>query len=106
MLWLMTFTIKRMSQKMSEHSGILQQKVLQEKMIAVPLSQKLRLNPPNKSPSIRVQKDHPKELIIGDLNSGVITRSREVVSNSCFVSKIEPKNVKEALTDEFWINAM
>ena len=51
---------------------------------------------------------HPKELIIGDPNRGVTTRSREVeiVSNSCFVSRIEPKNVKEALTDEFWINAM
>ena len=30
----------------------------------------------NKDPSIRIQKDHPKELIIGDPNSGVITRSR------------------------------
>ena len=60
----------------------------------------------NKGPSIRTQRDHPKELIIGDLNKGVTTRSREGISNSCFVSKIEPKNVKEALTDEFWINAM
>ncbi|XP_058727605.1 uncharacterized protein LOC131599176 [Vicia villosa] len=60
----------------------------------------------NKGPSIRIQKDHPSELIIGDPNSGVVTRSREQVSNSCFVSKTEPKNVKEALTDEFWINAM
>src|ERR1044072_4051841 len=54
----------------------------------------------NKNPSIRIQKDHPKELIIGDPNSGVTIRSRENISNSCFVSKIEPKNVKEALTDE------
>ena len=60
----------------------------------------------NKEPSIRIQKDHPKELIIGDPNSGVVTRSREIISNSCFVSKIEPKNVKEALTDEYWISAM
>ena len=60
----------------------------------------------NKGPSIRIQKDHPKELIIGDLNEGVTTRSREIISNSCFVSKVEPKNVKEALTDEFWIIAM
>ena len=29
-----------------------------------------------------------------------------MISNSCFVSKLEPKNVKEALTDEFWIDAM
>ena len=66
------------------------------------------INQPGKRPSIRIQKMHPKELIIGDPNRGVTTRSREIeiVSNSCFVSKIEPKNVKEALTDEFWINAM
>ena len=57
--------------------------------------------PANKGPSIRVQKNHPKELIIGDLDKGITTRrSNEVVSNSCFVSKLEPKNVKEALTDE------
>ncbi|XP_058784316.1 uncharacterized protein LOC131659095 [Vicia villosa] len=43
----------------------------------------------NKDPSIRIQKDQPKELIIGDLSSGVITRSREIIANSCFVSKIE-----------------
>ena len=60
----------------------------------------------NKGSSIRTQRDHPKELIIGDLNKGVTTRSREGISNSCFVSKIEPNNVKEALTDEFWINVM
>ena len=60
----------------------------------------------SKIPSIRIQKDHPKELIIGDPNSGVITRSREIISNSCFVSKMEPRNVKEALTDEYWIGAM
>ncbi|MCI29408.1 gag-pol polyprotein, partial [Trifolium medium] len=36
----------------------------------------------------------------------ITTRSRDVISNSCFVSKSEPKNVKETLTDEFWINAV
>ncbi|KAK2436142.1 hypothetical protein QL285_021150 [Trifolium repens] len=35
-----------------------------------------------------------------------MTRSRDVISNACFVSTVEPKNVKEALTDECWINAM
>ena len=60
----------------------------------------------DKGPSLRIQKDHPKELIIGNHKQGVITRSREIVSNSYFVSKIEPKNLKEALTDEFWINVM
>jgi len=60
-----------------------------------------------KGPSIKVQKNHPQELIIGNLDQGIATiRSNEVISNSCFVSKIEPKNVKEALTDEFWIDSM
>jgi len=61
----------------------------------------------SKCPSIRVQKNHPQELIIGNPNQGITTiRSNEVISNSCFVSKFEPKNVKESLTDEFWIEAM
>ncbi len=60
-----------------------------------------------KGPSIRVQKNHPQELIIGDPSQGIATRSEnDVVSNACFVSKIEPRNVKEALTYEYWINAM
>jgi hypothetical protein len=58
-------------------------------------------------PVIEVQKNHPQDLIIGDLDQGIRTRrSNDIVSNSCFVSKFEPKNVKEALTDEFWIEAM
>ena len=36
----------------------------------------------DKGPSIRIQKDHPKELIIGNPNGGIITRSREIVSNA------------------------
>jgi len=60
-----------------------------------------------KGPSIRVQKNHPQHLIIGNPNQGItIRRSVDVIANSCFVSKIDPKNVKEALTDEFWIEAM
>jgi hypothetical protein len=39
------------------------------------------------------------ENIIGNLNEGVVTRSKKQISNSCFISKIEPKNVKEALTN-------
>ncbi|MCH82370.1 gag-pol polyprotein, partial [Trifolium medium] len=45
----------------------------------------------SKGPSTRIQKNHPQDLTIGQLDRGVTTRSREVVSNSCFVSKIEPK---------------
>jgi len=61
----------------------------------------------SKGPSIKVQKNHPQELIIGDLDQGIRTRrANDIVSNSCFVSKFEPKNVKEALTDDFCIEAM
>jgi hypothetical protein len=60
-----------------------------------------------KGPSVRVQKNHPLDLVIGNPDQGITTkRSNEVISNSCFVSLIEPKNVKEALTDECWIEAM
>jgi len=61
----------------------------------------------SKGPSIIVQKNHPQELIIGDPDQGIRTkRTNNIVSNSCSVSKFEPKNVKEALTDDFWIEAM
>src|ERR1044072_2198620 len=60
---------------------------------------------PNKGPSIRIQKIHPQDNIIGSPTKGVITRSRKLISNACFISKVEPKNVKEALKDEYWINA-
>ncbi|CAJ2662740.1 unnamed protein product [Trifolium pratense] len=59
-----------------------------------------------KGSSIRTQKNHPTDLIINP-NHGITTRrTLDLVPNACFVSKFEPKNVMEALTDEFWINAM
>ncbi|PNX74252.1 retrotransposon-related protein [Trifolium pratense] len=62
---------------------------------------------PKKGPSIRIQKNHPIDLIMGNPDQGITTRrTNDVISNSCFVSKFEPKNVKEARTDEYWINAM
>ncbi|XP_024164226.1 uncharacterized protein LOC112171246 [Rosa chinensis] len=76
----------------------------------------------------QVHKDHSSSDIIGDVNDGLKTRrqAKKVVSNlsilSCFIAKhqedisiitvygfvsvIEPKNVKEALCDVNWINAM
>jgi len=60
-----------------------------------------------KGPFIRVHKNHPQDLILRNPDQGITTRrSVGVIANSCFVSKIEPKNVKEAMTDEFWIEAM
>ena len=50
--------------------------------VPIPTPPKSESEVANKDPSIRILKDHPKELIIGDPNSGVITRSREIISNS------------------------
>jgi len=48
----------------------------------------------SKGPSIRVQKNHPQDLIIGNPDRGIITRrSNGIISNSLFLSKIEPKNI-------------
>ena len=65
-----------------------------------------------KAPSRRVQLNHPATDIIGALEEGVRTRSKtpsnlqEEIGNVCFVSKIEPKNVNEAVNDEYWCTAM
>ena len=51
---------------------------------------------------------HPKELIIGDVSKGILTRSN--LEHGCatyaFMSSIEPKKVDEACSDEFWMFAM
>ncbi|XP_075491081.1 uncharacterized protein LOC142529427 [Primulina tabacum] len=72
----------------------------------------------------KIQKNHPSSQIIGNMRGDVQTRKKEKIDYrkmaglicmsstysqvrfSCFISNIEPKNVDEALKDEFWINAM
>ena len=55
-----------------------------------------------------IQRNHPVDQILGDINKGVTTRSRLV--NFCehysFVSSIEPFRVEEALLDPDWVLAM
>ncbi|KAI3762544.1 hypothetical protein L1987_52975 [Smallanthus sonchifolius] len=73
---------------------------------------------------MRVHKIHPIDNIIGDPHAGVQTRHRTIAENTslyseildigvietclhaAFVSQLEPKNVKEALADNCWIEAM
>jgi Integrase core domain. len=52
--------------------------------------------------------NHPIDQVLGDPTKGVLTRSslRDVCNNLAFVSQIEPKNIKEAEIDEFWMMAM
>lgn len=54
------------------------------------------------------KSSHPKDLIIGDINEGIHTRSkrREESSAVALVSEIEPKSIEEALSDESWIEAI
>ncbi|GMI75421.1 hypothetical protein HRI_001211400 [Hibiscus trionum] len=57
---------------------------------------------------------YPRELnyvkdgeILGDPSKGVTTRSSlKLMNHIAFISCIEPKNIKEALKDDFWIMAM
>ena len=53
------------------------------------------------------KKAHPQDLIIGETTQGVTTWSKlKSIVNLAFISQIEPKNVDDALCDEFWVLAM
>jgi hypothetical protein len=64
--------------------------------------------PPHPRVHQAIQRDHPMNTILGDINKGVTTRSR--VAYFCehylFVSSIEPHKVEEALQDSDWVLAM
>ncbi|GJS84256.1 putative ribonuclease H-like domain-containing protein [Tanacetum coccineum] len=81
-------------------------------------------------PTTRIHKDHPKDQIIGDINSATQTRRMTKISEehamvsyikkqrrknhkdyqnclfACFLSQIEPKKVIQALTNLSWIEVM
>ncbi|GAA0154390.1 hypothetical protein LIER_44113 [Lithospermum erythrorhizon] len=66
-------------------------------------------------PAARIQKNHPVNNIIGQLDQGMTTSKKDKVDykkmiglleETYFISKEEPKDVKTGLLDEHWINAM
>ena len=60
-----------------------------------------------KTPSRRVQKNHPEEQIIGDANDGVQTRRQLMYqTETAYLSHIEPTSIKEACKDENWVKSM
>ena len=65
-------------------------------------------DPIRKEPSSRVKKNHQFDLIPGNLDEQMVTRKRyvNIVRFTLFISLTEPKNVKEALVDEFWVKTM
>ncbi|KAJ9567612.1 hypothetical protein OSB04_003578 [Centaurea solstitialis] len=63
----------------------------------------------------RTQKNHPSSLVIGDIQSPMITRKQSKdlgfqnphsAMFSCFLSQTEPKKVFDAMKDPSWIEAM
>ncbi|GJZ58629.1 putative ribonuclease H-like domain-containing protein [Tanacetum coccineum] len=81
-------------------------------------------------PTTRIDKDHPKDQIIGDFNSAIQTRRMTKISDehamvcyinkqrrtnhkdyqnclfACFLSQMEPKKVIQALEDLSWIEVV
>ncbi|GJU54236.1 retrovirus-related pol polyprotein from transposon TNT 1-94 [Tanacetum coccineum] len=57
--------------------------------------------------NIKESKNHPLDQVIGNLNQRTLRSQAQNYSNFfCFISTIEPKDVKEALKDESWVVAM
>ncbi|GKG37982.1 hypothetical protein Tco_0457205, partial [Tanacetum coccineum] len=54
-------------------------------------------------PTTRIHKDHPKNQIIGDINSATQTRSMTKIFEE---HAMEPQKVIQALDDPSWIEAM
>ncbi|GKB18775.1 hypothetical protein Tco_0852698 [Tanacetum coccineum] len=57
--------------------------------------------------NIKEPKNHPLDQVIGNLNQRTLRSQAQNHCNFfCFISMIEPKDVKEALKDESWVVAM
>ncbi|GJY74480.1 retrovirus-related pol polyprotein from transposon TNT 1-94 [Tanacetum coccineum] len=57
--------------------------------------------------NIKESKDHPLGTVIGNLNQRTLRSQVQNQSNFlCFVSFVEPKNIKEAIQEESWTMAM
>ncbi|KAI3772528.1 hypothetical protein L6452_03715 [Arctium lappa] len=67
------------------------------------------------SHNTRVQKNHPPQLVIGDISSPMMTRHQSRLQEmqdqqhtmlSCFLYQLEPKKAHDAMKESSWIEAM
>nr|GFB97670.1 hypothetical protein [Tanacetum cinerariifolium] len=80
------------------------------------------------TPTLRIHKDHPKNKIIGPVDTSIQTRHKSKMMEeqnfittihqktdlallqfclfSCFLFQVEPKKVSDALQDPIWVEAM
>nr|GEU49901.1 retrovirus-related Pol polyprotein from transposon TNT 1-94 [Tanacetum cinerariifolium] len=88
-----------------ENDDVLKNKNIEKQEKDLEIKENEPLN--KKIPNIKESKDHPLENIIGNLND-ITLRSQVQSQNNffCFVSTIEPKNIKEAIQDKSWSMAM
>jgi len=71
-------------------------------------SEKVVINDNSTLPRSFVEvRDHPHKNILGNISDNVRTRSQlDLFSCIAFTSIVEPKNIDEAIIDEFWLLAM
>ena len=51
-----------------------------------------------------IRRHHTPDQINGDKSDGTMTRSK--LKGTCLLSEFEPRNVRDALKNESWIEAM
>ena len=51
-----------------------------------------------------VRRHHAPDQIIGDKSDGTMTRSK--LKGTCLLAEFEPRNVKDALNNEIWVEEM
>jgi hypothetical protein len=99
----MRMRLKMMNKKIKELSHLKRRAMIKGEM---PMIKMRKMN--KFQDRQEIQRDHPVNTIIGDIQKGVTTRSR--VAHFCehysFVSSIEPHRVEEALQDSDWVVAM
>ncbi|GJT82758.1 putative ribonuclease H-like domain-containing protein [Tanacetum coccineum] len=119
---------KKDDEGICKESGIADQEKPENSTQEVDMSNITTTYPVLSTPNIRIHKDHSLDHVIGDVQSGVLTRRMTKTTNeqgfisvvyegkthkdlhtclfACFLPQIEAKKVIQALTDPSWIEAM